>query len=160
MAAMRLVLVRHGFAGTKEGWSGDDRLRPLSPRGRRQAEYLAHEIAPMTPLHLSSSPYVRCLETLAPLAARTGLAVEEDDALVPDCGARALTSLRRRASGETAGPDVLCTHGEVMGAVLEALASEDGLKLGRRTPGLKGCAWLLDFAQGRAVAARYVAPAR
>jgi broad specificity phosphatase PhoE len=157
---VQLVLVRHGHAGTKEGWPDDDRLRPLDARGRRQAEHLAQVIVPLGPVAIVSSPYMRCLQTVAPLAARTHLTVEEDDALVPDGATRALPALRLYAAQPGAQPVVLCTHGEVMGEVLQALAREDGLKVRRRTPGPKGCAWVLDFKKERADVARYIAPAR
>ena len=35
-----LLVVRHADAGTKASWDGPDRLRPLSPVGRLQAEGL------------------------------------------------------------------------------------------------------------------------
>ena len=157
---MQIVLVRHGHAGTKEGWSEEDRLRPLDARGRRQAGHLVEVIAPMTPTALVSSPFVRCLQTVAPIAARTGLTVEGDDAFLPDGGPKALEVLRRLSRWTRQGPVVVCTHGEVMGEVLTALAAEDGLRLSRRTPGLKGCAWILDFHEGRVESARYIPPAR
>ena len=160
MGVVEVVLVRHGHAGTKEGWPDDDRLRPLDARGRRQAEHLAQVIVPLGPVTLVSSPYLRCLQTLAPMAARTHLTVEENDALVPDGAAKALPALRLYAHEHGVQPVVLCTHGEVMGEVLQALAREDGLKVGRRTPGPKGCAWVLDFKADRADVARYIAPAR
>ena len=58
---VRMVLVRHGHAGTKEGWAGDDRLRPLDARGLRQAKHLVDVIVPLHPTRLISSPYTRCL---------------------------------------------------------------------------------------------------
>jgi 8-oxo-dGTP diphosphatase len=157
---VEIVLVRHGHAGTKEGWSDEDRLRPLDGRGRRQAVHLVEVIAPMTPTALVSSPFLRCLQTVAPIAARTGLTVEEDEAFLPDAGPKALEVLRRLSHWRREGPVVVCTHGEVMGEVLGALATEDALRLSRRTPGLKGCAWLLDFHHGRVETARYIPPAR
>jgi 8-oxo-(d)GTP phosphatase len=35
---VRLVLVRHASAGDRPEWEGDDRLRPLDKRGRKQAK--------------------------------------------------------------------------------------------------------------------------
>ena len=71
-APVQLLLVRHGHAGTKEGWADDDRLRPLDARGRRQAKHLVGVVAPMHPTRLLSSPYARCLQTMEPVAAKTG----------------------------------------------------------------------------------------
>lgn len=155
-----MLLIRHGHAGTKERWAGDDRLRPLDSRGRRQAEHLAVVAVEYEPTRLLSSPYLRCLQTMEPIAAKTGLAVEEADALTPSAGERAVT-LVRELSG--AGPEsrfVLCTHGEVIGEALAMLASEDGVRLRRHPPGPKGCGWLLDFRQGKMATAQYISPRR
>ena len=38
---LMLYLVRHAKAGSSHDFTGDDRLRPLSPAGRRQAKALA-----------------------------------------------------------------------------------------------------------------------
>ena len=157
---MRLVLVRHGHAGTKEGWDGDDRLRPLDARGRRQARHLVEVIVPMEPARLLSSPYLRCLQTMELIAAKTGLGVIEEDALTPHDGPDALACIRQLAATEPSGAIVVCTHGEVIGDVLATLAREDGVRLGRRPPGLKGCVWDLDVRKNKVVGARYVSPGR
>ncbi|HTZ08508.1 MAG TPA: phosphoglycerate mutase family protein [Acidimicrobiales bacterium] len=157
-----MVLVRHGHAGTKEGWKGDDRLRPLDARGRRQAIGLAEVLIPLRPGSLLSSPLLRCVQTLEPTAAATGLVIKKSDALVPDAVPQALAVVRALADADadTDGPPVLCTHGEVLGEVLTALAAEGDVRLGRRAPGVKGCAWVIEFRTGRMASARYVAPGR
>jgi broad specificity phosphatase PhoE len=155
-----MLLVRHGHAGTKERWSGDDRLRPLDSRGVRQAQHLTGLIVPLEPTRLISSPYERCLQTMQPIAVKTGLVVEEDDALTPNAGERALAFVRELSGAEPESRIVVCTHGEVIGEVLAALASEDGVRLRRRPPGLKGCAWVLDFRKGKMTTATYVSPGR
>jgi len=160
MDGVRLLLVRHGHAGTKEGWNRADRLRPLDARGRRQADHLVGVLGDLGPERIVSSPYVRCLETMEPLAAKLALAVEHDDVLTPVRPTRAVGLVRALASTEAAGPVVVCTHGEVMGEVLAVLAAEDRLRLGRRRPGPKGCVWVIDFDLGVATRARYVAPRR
>ncbi len=157
---MRLVLVRHGHAGTKEGWDGDDRLRPLDARGRRQARHLVEVIVPLEPARLLSSPYLRCLQTMELIAAKTGLDVIEEDALTPNDGPDALACIRQLAFTEPSGAIVVCTHGEVIGDVLVALAREDGVRLSRRPPGLKGCAWDLDVRKNKVIGARYISPGR
>ena len=155
-----MLLVRHGHAGTKEGWAGDDRLRPLDARGKRQAEHLAHIVVPMMPTRLISSPYTRCLQTMELIASKTGLEVQEDVALTPNAGRQAIDRVRALSTSQPSGSMVLCTHGEVIGDVLAALASEDGVRLSRRPPGLKGCVWVLDFRKGKVANARYITPGR
>jgi 8-oxo-(d)GTP phosphatase len=155
-----MMLVRHGHAGTKEGWTGDDRLRPLDARGRRQARHLVEVIVPLEPTRLVSSPYTRCLQTMELIATKTGLPVDEEIALTPNAGERAVETVRALSASGPSSRIVLCTHGEVIGEVLGVLASEDGVRLGRRPPGLKGCVWVLDFRKGNVVTARYITPGR
>ena len=40
-----VLLVRHGDAGDRDRWQGDDRVRPLSPQGRRQALGLVEQLS-------------------------------------------------------------------------------------------------------------------
>jgi 8-oxo-dGTP diphosphatase len=156
-----MLLIRHGHAGTKEGWAGDDRLRPLDSRGRRQATHLAAVAVSFEPTRLISSPYLRCLQTMEPIAAKTGLPdVEEEDALTPSAGERAVALVRELSISGPESRFVLCTHGEVIGEVLAVLASEDGVRLRRRLPGPKGCAWLLDFQKNKIATAQYIPPGR
>jgi 8-oxo-dGTP diphosphatase len=155
-----MMLVRHGHAGTKEGWAADDRLRPLDARGRRQAKHLVGVIVPFQPTCLISSPYVRCLQTMEPVAAKSGLVVGEDVALTPNAGQQAIEVVRGLSSPGQPSGVVLCMHGEVIGEILAVLASQDGVRLSRRPPGLKGCVWVLDFRKAIATTARYISPAR
>jgi broad specificity phosphatase PhoE len=155
-----MLLTRHGHAGTKEGWAGDDRLRPLDSRGRRQAAHLAAVAVSFEPTRLISSPYLRCLQTMEPIGAKTDLVVEEEDALTPSAGERAVTLVRELSGSGPESRFVLCTHGEVIGEVLAVLASEDGVRLRRRPPGPKGCAWLLDFGHDTTPTAQYIPPGR
>jgi 8-oxo-dGTP diphosphatase len=155
-----MLLVRHGHAGTKEKWDGDDDLRPLDARGLRQAKHIVDVVVPLGPNRIVSSPFLRCLQTMEPLASKTGLVVDEDGGLTPNAGQVAVDLVRSLSSSASANRIVLCTHGEVIGEVLSLLATEDGVRLGRRAPGLKGCVWDLDFRKGRASSARYIAPGR
>lgn len=161
MSAMWLVLARHGHAGRKDQWQGDDRLRPLDQRGRRQAAHLADVLEPLGPTRLVSSPYVRCTQTLDPLAERLGFAIELEAALVPDAAASGPVKLIRSLGAPGAASGVVaCTHGEILGTLLSQLASQDHAKLARRPPGSKGCAWVLEFEDGKLTSSRYIPPGR
>jgi phosphohistidine phosphatase SixA len=156
--AVRLILVRHAHAGRKDQWHRADRLRPLDAAGRRQAERLERVLAPMKPVRILSSPYRRCLETMAPSAAKFGLDIERCRDLAPDSPARALDLIRQLSVPHSPSGVVLCTHGEILGAVLAEMAQQDKVRLPRRPPGLKGCAWVLDIRRGKLTGARYVTP--
>ena len=155
---MRLILVRHGHAGSKDEWHRADRLRPLSPRGRRQAQLLAELIAPLGPARIISSPHLRCSQTIEPTAVAAGTKIEKSNSLVPSAPGKALRLIRRLSSPSSESGTVLCTHREILNVVLAEISKKDGIKLERRPPGGKGAVWFLDFGDGRLVAAHYVVP--
>jgi hypothetical protein len=95
---------------------------------------------------------------VGPLSAHVGLDVERTPALAPDAPVVALSLIRELSAPPARSGVVLCTHGEVMGTVLSEMATEDGVELERRPPGLKGSVWLLDLRHGKLVDARYVPP--
>jgi 8-oxo-dGTP diphosphatase len=106
--------VRHARAGDRASWVGDDRLRPLDERGREQARRLVERLAGTSPARIVSSPYVRCVETVEPLAAACGLAVETSAALAEGAGKAEVDALLGSATEGL----VLCTHGDVVELVL------------------------------------------
>jgi phosphohistidine phosphatase SixA len=101
------ILLRHASAGRRAEWEGDDRLRPLDARGRRQAETLVPLLLAHGPTRVVSSPYVRCLQTVEPLAAALGVAVEHDERLAEGAAESAREVL-------CADGIVACTHGDVV----------------------------------------------
>jgi phosphohistidine phosphatase SixA len=101
------VLLRHAAAGDREHWAGDDFHRPLDARGRREAEALVELLRPFGVRRVVSSPYVRCVQTVEPLAAALGLPLELDDRLAEGAGGSALTLLQEDGV-------VSCTHGDVV----------------------------------------------
>jgi len=69
-ATVQLSLLRHAHAGDPARWKGPDADRPLSARGRQQAERLAAFLAEheQRPDRLVSSPKVRAIETAEAVA--------------------------------------------------------------------------------------------
>ena len=63
-------MVRHAKAGDRGEWSGDDRMRPLTKSGQRQAEGLANLLDREPIDKILSSGYLRCVQTVEPLGAR------------------------------------------------------------------------------------------
>ena len=119
-----IIALRHGKAVPHEDWDGADAERPLQPRGQRQAESVARAIAAFRPRKLVSSTAVRCSETIAPLAERTGLRVSRTDAISQDAyrpdGGEVETVVRKRL--ERATTAVLCSHGPVLPQIVTAVA--------------------------------------
>jgi broad specificity phosphatase PhoE len=165
--SVTILLVRHARAGRRERWKGDDRLRPLSKKGRLQAQGVPDLLAPWLTgrrPRLVSSPWVRCIQTLEPVAAAVGVAVVEDEALGEGMGPKAVDGIGDW-SGE--GVVVLCTHGDVIACVLSALASS-GADLGRSalgsaprgqaSPAAKGSVWVLEGDGGAITEGTYLPP--
>ena len=125
-------------------WAGDDRLRPLDERGRRQADAMVAPLAGYPLTRLVSSPYVRCVQTLEPLSARLGMSVEPEQAIAEGASAEDARALLGRLGP---GPVVLCTHGDVVEAVV-----------GEGEPKKKGSTWLLARRDGDIQPVRYWPP--
>jgi 8-oxo-dGTP diphosphatase len=150
---MTVYLVRHARAGSRGRWKGDDALRPLSKVGRAQADGIAEEMG-STPIDLVlSSPYVRCVGTVEPLAAKLGVGVETTDALAE--GSRLPQALKLFEKVQDRDV-VLCTHGDVMQDLLDHFGRH-GLKL-RDHRMEKGSVWVFDVEDGKVRRARYVPP--
>lgn len=104
---MTSILLRHAAAGDRDHWDGDDFHRPLDARGRRESEALVEVLRPFGVRRVISSPYVRCVQTVEPLAAALGLPLELDDRLGEGEGGAALDLIQEDGV-------VSCTHGDVI----------------------------------------------
>lgn len=145
---MSLLLVRHAHAGDRETWGAPDHLRPLSAKGLRQAEGLVSALAGFPVERVMSSPYLRCTQTVEALTLVRGAALERCDALAEGNGAVALDLVQRLAGR----PVVLCTHGDVIGEILEAMPGTGHHRM------KKGSVWVLESEEGRYVEAHYLPP--
>lgn len=149
-----LWLVRHAAAGDRNKWTRDDRLRPMTKKGRRQAEAIADLLAPRGIERIVSSPYDRCVQTVEPLAARTGAEVEISDALAEGPDVDAAYELIDSLVGHNA---VLCSHGDVIPAVINRLMWA-GLTLETSFYCAKGSTWEVEIEGGKFTTARYLPP--
>ncbi len=159
------ILVRHAHAGDKQQWKGDDAKRPLSERGRQQAEGLAHNLSGLYTPRLISSPYTRCQQTLRPLAARSRRTIETSRLLAPDARPSDLDTFLKDPELEGA---VLCTHGETLSALIRRWRQKGKVTFSADSPAPdhpqlgknateKGAAWIVvDDETGRS--AHYLRP--
>ena len=78
-----LALLRHAHAGDPERWTGPDATRPLSDKGRRQAERLGRHLRAVGDASdvLIASPKVRALQTAEIVGGLLGIPVVTDDRL-------------------------------------------------------------------------------
>ena len=159
---MSLVLVRHAQAGSRSDFDGEDLLRPLTGRGRHQAADIAGTVlhqAGSSIAVIRTSPYRRCIETVAPLSAALGVNIVVDAMLAEGPTDTARSEVRRIADRIRHDHVVWCSHGDIIPAVLEMLAVQDGLDLGRDARVQKGSIWVLDVDDdGRFDRAVYVGP--
>ncbi len=152
-------LVRHAAAGDRAAWTGDDTKRPLTKKGRLQANAIADLLEPRIASSVMSSPYVRCMETGRPLAERLGLDVEVAGFL--EEGAQSgpfFEHVESRPRDEL----VMVSHGDVIPAIIARLASR-GVPLTTRAKDgrlecKKGSDWILTTRKGHVVAAEYIPP--
>lgn len=138
-----LLLIRHARATEREDWSGEDRLRPLTKAGRRQAEAIALELGESKIKQIRSSPALRCVETVQPLASRVGMSVDVDDRLNEG------HTIPLPPKGQS-GLHIFCAHGDNIPALLDDLGIDcHDCK--------KGSIWLLKMNdQGKITETAYI----
>jgi 8-oxo-dGTP diphosphatase len=148
---MPIYVVRHAKAGDRADWEGDDRLRPLTKSGRRQADELAAWLEKEPIDAILSSGYVRCLQTVEPLAERRKLAIEPRKDLEEGSGGESVLRLVSQFKGRNV---VLCTHGDVVEELVEHLIAL-GVVSRARARLEKGSTWVLDEKNGHVTGATY-----
>jgi len=150
-----VYLVRHAKAEGRSRWTEPDHLRPLTKAGRRQAKALPGLFAGQSFSRLLSSPYLRCVQTLEPLAETRSLPLETADELSE--GASVDAALALILSTAVEGPAALCTHGDVMRLVVEGLVAA-GVPIEGPLELKKGATWILEVDDGAVARARYLPP--
>jgi phosphohistidine phosphatase SixA len=112
-----IFLVRHAKAGSRSTWEGDDMVRPLTQVGLAQSKIIAERLLTHQPSVLLSSPYVRCVQTLEPLAEISGLKIVIDERLTEE------SPLEKSLAVLEDVPDnaVLCSHGDVIPDLVNGL---------------------------------------
>lgn len=155
----RVLYVRHARAHKRETWSGDDNLRPLDKKGRRQAEMLVPLLSAYQPTAIYSAEPDRCRQTAAPLADELSMPLTVDAALGDAAWEDKPKSARKAFDKVVAGGGVpvVVAQGGVIPGILDAidpgfLAQEvDELKV------KKSSVWVLSFAGDELVGADYLA---
>lgn len=144
---MNVYLVRHAHAGDRSRWNGDDSDRPLSAKGRDQADAIAQALRGAPIVRVLSSPALRCQQTIGPLALLLGLEVEvagefDEDAPLRPARTR-IDELVRADDGDV----VVCGHGDLIPALLDDLR-RDGVELDG-SGCAKGSVWQVEADGGR-----------
>jgi 8-oxo-dGTP diphosphatase len=134
----QLYLVRHAKAGERRTWTGDDVDRPLSKKGHKQSELVGKRLATASPPTLLSSRYVRCIQTLEPLAARLDTEVEIEDCLTEFEPVDPVLELIATAKNGT----VMCSHGDIIPEVIRRLQTS-GTQVRTPPDWRKASVWVL-----------------
>ncbi|HEU5207727.1 MAG TPA: histidine phosphatase family protein [Gaiellaceae bacterium] len=124
-----MLLLRHASAGARLSSPGVDRFRRLDEDGRIVSRQLVWSLADREITQIVSSPLARCVETVVPLSAARGLAVETRWELEPDSELDDIMTLLIDLPEST----LVCTHREVF----EKLIGWDA-------PCEKGAIWVLE----------------
>jgi 8-oxo-dGTP diphosphatase len=150
-------LIRHAAAANRNGWTDEDRIRPLTKKGIKQAEAIARGLETHGIDAVYSSPYVRCRQTVAPLAERTGNTVQDAELLAEGARDRETLEWLTTMGGRHVAA---CSHGDVIPGVIRRL---DAMGVPLHSPhGVfdvkKGSIWILALEGDRVVSATYTPP--
>ena len=150
---MAIYVVRHAKAGDRADWAGDDRLRPLTKSGHRQAQALATWLVKEPIDAILSSPYVRCLQTVEPLAEQRKIPIGPRKDLEEGSGGESILRMVAEFKGRNV---VLCTHGDLVEELVEELIQK-GVVSRSHAKMEKASTWVVEETAGKVTGARYVA---
>ena len=123
-----LITLRHGKAVQAGNWDGPDSTRPLTERGVSQAAGLVETIAAWRPRRIISSTATRCVTTVAPLSAATGIQIKRTDVFSQDAYEHGIADVRsgigKRVRARKSA--VICSHRPVLPAILHEIALATG----------------------------------
>jgi 8-oxo-dGTP diphosphatase len=152
-----ILIVRHGTAGSKSRYKGDDRLRPLDKRGRAQAESLVGQLLAFGADTLYAADRTRCHQTIEPLAEELGVHIQSEPLLTEEAYADDRKAARRRILeiAAAAGTPVICTQGKVIPDLIDWWCARDGVRPDK-SRNRKGSTWVMSSWQGNLVAADHI----
>jgi 8-oxo-dGTP diphosphatase len=156
-----VLVVRHGSAGDKKRYRGDDDKRPLDKRGRAQAESLVGQLLAFGADELFAAARTRCLQTLEPLAQELGTTVTSEPELTEEAYSEDKKAARRRLlelvakAGESGATPVICSQGKVIPPLVDWWCEQDGVRPDK-SRNRKGSTWVLSLCGGRLVSADHI----
>ncbi|MDG5486834.1 NUDIX hydrolase [Mycolicibacterium gadium] len=152
-----VLIVRHGTAGSKSRYKGDDRNRPLDKHGRAQAESLVGQLLSFGAETLYAADRTRCHQTIAPLAEELGADISSEPLLTEEAYAENRKASRNRFLEIAAaqGTPVICTQGKVIPDLISWWCERDGVRPDK-SRNRKGSTWVLSLFDGRLIAADHI----
>ena len=152
-----VLVVRHGTAGSKARYKGDDHDRPLDKHGRAQAESLVGQLLAFGATEIHAAPRVRCQQTVGPLAEELGVPIHDEPTLTEEAYADSHGSARRRLLQivATDGTPVICSQGKVIPDLIAWWCDRDGVRPDK-SRNRKGSTWVLSLVDDTLIAADHI----
>ncbi len=152
-----VLIVRHGTAGRRSRYNGDDRKRPLDKHGRAQAESLVWLLLAFGATDLHAADRVRCHQTLEPLADELSTRIHDEPTLTEEAYTDHPKRARQRMLEIAAksGTRVICTQGKVIPDLIAWWSQRDGARPDK-SRNRKGSVWVLSIADGKLIAADHI----
>ena len=161
-----LAILRHAKAAKRACWEGSEMTRPLSRRGSSQVLRLIPVLSALGINRIITSPWRRCVATVAPYATLSGTPLKTEasfteDAYRDDCAnmRSMVRELLHEQPQQPQSPVALCVHRPTIPGIIGELAPLTPNHLGRllpqRDPYLKSARMLIvhlaDYPQPRVV---------
>ncbi|TPG37373.1 NUDIX hydrolase [Mycobacterium hodleri] len=152
-----VLVVRHGTAGSKARYKGDDRSRPLDKHGRAQAESLVGQLLAFGANEVHAAPRVRCQQTIGPLAEELGVPIFDEPTLTEEAYADSHGAARRRIMeiATTDGIPAICSQGKVIPDLIAWWCDRDGVRPDK-SRNRKGSTWVLSLVDDKLIAADHI----
>jgi len=152
-----MLVVRHGTAGRKSRFSGDDTKRPLDKQGRAQAEALVGQLLAFGATNVRAADRVRCHQTVEPLAEELGVPIQDEPTLTEEAYAKSPKRGRHRMLeiAKQEGTPVICSQGKVIPDLIAWWCERDGVRPDK-SRNHKGSTWVLSLSDGRLTAADHI----
>lgn len=154
LGAVTTYLVRHASAGLRDDADPSDEERPLDDTGIVQASKLTSWLRHEPIDAIVSSPYLRCRQTVAPLAEALGIEVTISEALAEGTPIERSWELLVSVASGTA---VLCSHGDVVPDLIRR-AQLRGMHVPGKSGSAKGSVWTLQHWEGETFATGIYTP--
>ena len=153
-----LLIVRHGTAGRRSRYKGDDRKRPLDTNGRAQAKSLVPQLLAFGASSVFAADRTRCVQTVEPLACALGVPITLEKTLTEEAYAKNSKAAHKRILEIAAlgGTPVICSQGKVIPYLIDWWCERDGVRPDK-SRNRKGSTWVLSLSGDRLVAADHMA---
>ncbi len=132
-----VLIVRHARARKRTAWKGGESTRPLTTVGQEQAQRLVPILSAYGVDRVLSSPWRRCVDTIAPYARTIGVEVEMHPEITEDAHRTKPKKVRKliREEAKVRAPGVaICTHRPVLPTIMEEVAVNTPHRIMKQVP--------------------------